>query len=73
MKSQFNDCAANLGSRGSQNSEDSVKNAFKKKLNFNMKYKAIIFCANKKKMPDKDSEKKILNLYKKSFLRYEAN
>lgn len=49
MKSQFNDYAANLGSSEPQNSEDSVKNVFKKKLNFNMKYKAIIFCANKKK------------------------
>ena len=74
MKSQFNDCVANLGSSEPQNSEDSVKNAFKKKVNFNMKYKAIIFSANKeKKMPGKDSEKKILNLYKIPFLRYEAN
>lgn len=74
MKSQFNDCAANLGSSEPQNSEDSVKNVFKKKVNFNMKYKAIIFSANKgKKCPIRTLKKKKLNLYKKPFLRYEAN
>ena len=73
MKSQFNDCAANLGSREPQNSEDSVKNVFKKKVNFNMQYKAIIFSANKKKKCPIRTLKKILNLYRKPFLRCEAN